>query len=129
MRIAFSLVQHSVVLPDILVSPVEQLLVRMELVLEEGATKFLLDQSFALARMLPIRESHFLNNVVDVRDDTFHDDVRVPSFGFAEQFRQRLLGVVPLLLGTDSLFSFHYILVHSQDCFQEVETRKKSLFM
>jgi hypothetical protein len=41
----------------------------MQLVLEQCATKFFLDQSFALTRMLPIREPHFLNNLVDVCDN------------------------------------------------------------
>ena len=73
-----------VVLADVFVCLVEQLLVGMELVLEKCATKFLLDQPFALARMLPIGKPHFFNDIVNVCNDPFHDDMRVPSLGFAE---------------------------------------------
>ena len=52
-----------VVLADVLVCPVEQLLVRMELVLEQGAAKLFLHESLALGCMLPIRKPHFLNNL------------------------------------------------------------------
>jgi hypothetical protein len=74
----------SVVLADIFICLIEQLLVCMELVLEQRATKLLLDQSFALTRMLPIGETHFLNDVVDICDDALHDNMRIPSFGFTE---------------------------------------------
>jgi len=57
----------------------------MELVLEQRASKFFLDQSFALTRMLPSVEPHLFHKCSsDVRDDSFHDDVRIAGLGFAE---------------------------------------------
>ncbi len=43
-----------IMLPDISVSPVEQILAGMQLVFEQRAPLFLLHQAFALSRRLPV---------------------------------------------------------------------------
>lgn len=66
----------SVVLPDIPVSLVEQLLVPVQLILEEGLPELLLNQPLSLGRMLPVGEADFADDVVDVVHDALDNDVR-----------------------------------------------------
>jgi hypothetical protein len=49
----------------------------MQLVLQERATKFLLDESFTLARVLPFREADLLDDVVDIGNDALNNNVGV----------------------------------------------------
>jgi hypothetical protein len=62
-----------VILPDVPVSPVEQFLIGMQLVLQERLAEFLLHQPLALARELPVGEADFLHDVVNIRDDALDD--------------------------------------------------------
>lgn len=55
----------------------------MEFVFEERAAKFLVHESLALARVLPIGKAHFSDNVIDVGDNPLDNDVRVPVLGLA----------------------------------------------
>ena len=81
----------SVILPDVAVSLIEQLLIGVELVLEQSAAQFLLHETLALGRVLPVREAHLLYDLVDVGHDAFDDDVGVLALGFFEQLRQGFL--------------------------------------
>lgn len=63
----------SVVLNDVAVSPVEQVLIGVELVLEKAATQCLLDLALTRFGLLPARESHLANDLVDVSDDSLHN--------------------------------------------------------
>ena len=86
----------SVVLLDVAVGLVEQLLVGVQLVFEQRSTQFLLHQSLALGRVLPVGEADLLHDVVDVGDDALDDDVRIAVPGFREEFGERLFGSVLL---------------------------------
>ncbi len=50
--------EASIILPDVAVSLIEQLLVGVKLVFEQGATEFFLHETFALGRVLPVGEPH-----------------------------------------------------------------------
>ena len=43
-------------------------------------------QPLALARMLPVRETNFLNDFVNVRDDALNDNMGVAVFDLTEEF-------------------------------------------
>ena len=81
---AIRLLVHDI-LTDDGVSTVEQLLVGVELVLEESATQFLLHQTFGLAGVLPLGETHSFHDLVNVSHDAFDDDVSVAAPGFPER--------------------------------------------
>jgi hypothetical protein len=87
-----------VVLPNIAIRLVEKFLVRVQFVLEQSAAKFFLHQPLPLARVLPIGKAHFFDDVVDIRNDAFHDNMGVGVLGLAKKLREGFLGAVALLL-------------------------------
>src|ERR1035441_4337826 len=72
----------SVVLADVGVGFVEELLIGVEFVFEEGAAEFLLDQALALGGVLPVGEADLFHDVIYVGNDTLDDDVGVMALGF-----------------------------------------------
>ena len=68
-----------VVLFDVGVCAVEQILVRVQLVFQQGLAQLLLYQPFTLGGVLPVGEAHLLHDVVDIGDDALDDDVRVAA--------------------------------------------------
>ena len=71
----------------------------MQLVLQQRPPEFFLHQALALRGKLPVREAHFLHDVVDVCNDALDDNVRVGVLRFLEEFRQCFFGAVALLFG------------------------------
>ena len=74
----------SVILPNVAVGFVEEVLVGVELVFEEGAAEGLFDFAFALGGALPSVEPDLLHDGIDVGDDPLHDDVGVLAFDLVE---------------------------------------------
>src|SRR5258708_35217123 len=73
-RALSDLVHSSIVLPDVSVCFVKQFLVGMQFKPKQRSPKLLLNQTFSLACMLPIRKPHLLNNLIDVGDNPLDDD-------------------------------------------------------
>ena len=101
----------------------------MQLVFQERAAEFLLDQSLALARVLPVGEADFLHDVVNVGDDALDNDVGVLAFGFLEQFRQGFLRPVAFLLGINVLLGFDDFLGNFEDGLQKLQAGEEALFV
>lgn len=74
----------SIILPDVSIRPVEEVLVGMEFVFQQGAAEGLFDFPLALDCALPAVESHLPNDRVDVGDDSFDDDMGVAALDFVE---------------------------------------------
>src|SRR5438067_10617066 len=64
----------SVVLPDVAVRFLEKLLVTVELVLQQRAPQRLLDRALTFVGVLPLGEPDLLDDVINVANNTFHDD-------------------------------------------------------
>jgi hypothetical protein len=73
----------------------------VELVLEEGSSKRLLDGALSLVGVLPLREADLLDDVVDVGDDAFNDDRRVLVLGALEQLGKGRFPQIVFLFGYD----------------------------
>lgn len=56
----------------------------MQLVFEQRAPEFFLNQTLALRRLLPVRKSDLLYDFVDISHDALNDDVRILAFGFVK---------------------------------------------
>src|SRR5690554_8055777 len=80
-----------IVLPDIAVGFLEQLLIRMQFVLEKCLAQRLFDLALASLRALPTRKTHQSNNLIDVRDDTLDHDRRLSGFYLIEQDRKSVV--------------------------------------
>jgi len=86
-----------VVAGDVRVRPVKKVLVGVQLVLQKRPPELLLYQALTLRRMLPVRETNLLHDVVNVRHDALDDDVSVLALGLGEELGERLFGPVALL--------------------------------
>ena len=78
------ILRSSIILSDVAVGFVEEVLVGVEFVFEEGAAEGLFDFALALGGALPSVETDLLHDGVDVGDDPLHDDVGVLAFDFVE---------------------------------------------
>ena len=72
---------RSVILPDISIGSVEEVLIRVQLVLQERPPEFPLYQALALRGMLPVGKADFLHDVVDVRDESCTWPLRINTAG------------------------------------------------
>jgi hypothetical protein len=68
----------SVILADVCIRSIEQILISVQLVFQERLAEFFLDQALALAGVLPVGEADLLHDLIDVGNDAFDDDVRIP---------------------------------------------------
>jgi hypothetical protein len=65
--------------------------------------------------VLPFGEADFLDDVVDVCNDAFNDDMRIGVLRFLEEFRQRFFGTVALLFVVGFFLSFDDFLGDFED--------------
>lgn len=59
----------------------------MQFVLEQRPAEFLLNQAFALARVLPIWEAYLLHYFIDIGDDQLDDDMGNLALGLGSRAR------------------------------------------
>jgi hypothetical protein len=121
--------RHSVILPDISIGFVEEILIRVQLVLQERPPEFFLHQTLALRRVLPVRKANFLHDVVDVRDNAFDDDVRIAVLRFLEELGQRFSGAVALLFRVGVFLGLNDVPGDVKDLFEELQADKEALLV
>src|SRR3972149_8506404 len=119
----------SVILLDVSVGPVEQFLVGVQLVLEQGPAQFLLHQPLALRGVLPVWETNLLHDVVDVGDDPFDDDVRIAVSGLCEDFGERLSCPVAFFFRIGFLLRRDDLLGEVQDLLEKLKAGEETLLM
>lgn len=89
--------RRSIIFSDVTVGFVEQVLVGVQFVFEQGATQRLLHLAPALGCIFPAVDSNLFHEVVKFCGDALNDNVRDLGLGFFEQFDQLFLGAGALL--------------------------------
>ena len=124
-----SYISALVILTDVAVGFIEQILVSVKLVLQEGASQLSLHQPLALRGVLPVGETDFLHNVVDVGDDALDNDVGVGILRLVEHFGQRFLGSVSLLCRVSLFLGLDDVPGDVQDLLEKLQAGEKTLLM